>query len=134
MKSLRKLIVITLILFIGAHPLSAKINNKEYKQLISQCQSIRARILQENNFATIRQEALKGFAQTTNAIAERFGGGLRTQSALSSLNIDLNALEAQHNLKVNALIVNTVAAFLNTLNTETSKHLLAELIANGFNF
>lgn len=149
--TIRKLIFIALIISFGIQILVAgKIDKKEYQELIAQCQAIRARILRENNFEAIKQEALRRFEQeTVPSLAERFTslGGHGNRNSLSSgtftsqlgsarmgLESNLNVLQAEHNIRLNTLTINTIAAFLNILNTPTSISLLAEFIANGFNF
>lgn len=146
---MKKFLVTILAISFTQTMILGEINNKEYQELIVQCNAIRLRILQENDFNIIRQNALQSFEQNVHAITERFTslGGARDRTALSSsgfgrlvgsagsqLQSQLNALQVEHNLRLNIIIANTIAAFLTTINTETSRFLLAQLIANGFKF
>ena len=142
---MKKIIPLLLVLAFATEPLSAKENDKkEYNQLILQCRNIRTRILQENNFEIIKQNTLQSYQTTIANIAHRFTAG--TNAALSSpsfasqldntqqLENSLAVLEAEHNLRTNSLIIQTIAAFLIETNSKTANKLLSELIANGFTF
>jgi hypothetical protein len=134
--------IVLLILTFGITNLSAEgFNQNEYNQLILQCQAIRARIVQQNSFDVIRQSAI-GIENEINArLASQFSATSNsspyfpiTSTGSTALNSGLKAQEAMHNVRIGSLIVNTIAAFLNTINTPTSRQLLANLIANGFSF
>ena len=69
----------------------------------------------------------------------------KIQKAKNDFDEWLRSMESQYNnerttrllafeSKLRAIIAQTVAAFLHTTNTTSSKYLLAELIANGFSF
>lgn len=143
---MKKIITLMLILTFATQSLAAgKINNEEYNQLIIQCHNIRTRILQENNFEVIKQYAIQNHQQTIAAIAERFvaqtNGAASSPDFVNQLNCGQNqlknslaVLEAEHNLKINSLIIKTIIAFLTATNTKTASKLLADLIANGFVF
>lgn len=103
---------------------------REYANLVAQCSVIAARILQENNFEPIKQQALAGYQNTVAAIQNRLGKGTRIP-VVNNLQVDLAALEAQHNVRVSVLIQNTIVAYLNTVATPAAKKLLADIIAGN---
>jgi len=142
---MKKFIIILTFLLGTQVSATKKVDKKEYSQLILQCQAIRARTLQENNFETIRQNAIRHYQLTNAQTAERFtaigGSSTRFSSDLQGtlisdgrLKSSLDALETAHNLRVNALIAQTIIAFLTATNTTAANKLLSELIANGFVF
>ncbi len=139
---MKKIIFLLLILSFTTQPLSAKEDNKkEYNQLILQCRNIRTRILRENNFEIIKQNALQQHQTTIANLAHRFTAGTNGSSSFASrldntqqLSNSLAVLEAEHNLRINSLIIQTIVAFLIATNTKTASKLLSELIANGFIF
>lgn len=117
-----------------------KVSSKEYAALVIQCKAIATRILRENSFEPIKQQAISQLrTQTLPSIAERFAaipGGQRSsafQAAISGSGEDfqssLTALETRHNLKTQGLIASTIASYLNTLGTPAARRLLADLIA-----
>jgi len=104
----------------------------ERTNLVLQCRAIRERIRHENNFEIIKQNAIRGSQETNASIEARFG--FKPQGTESTLMVNLNALEVEHNIRLNALVVNTITAYLSTLNTPQARGLLAEFIASGFVF
>jgi hypothetical protein len=136
------IILMMLVLSFSSQSAAHVFYNKKYIPLLLQCRAIRKRILQQNNFEIIRQKAQQDFQTTMSGIAERFTAGIKRPSnfekklgaAGAGLKINLDALEVSHNYQVRTLIIQTVSSYLYTLNTQTSRNLLAELIANGFNF
>lgn len=103
---------------------------KEYANLVSQCSVIAARILQENSFEPIKQQALAGYQNTMVSIQNRLGKGIKIPIA-SNIQVDLDALEAQHNARILVVIQNTIVAYLNTIGTPAAKKLLADIIAGN---
>lgn len=117
-----------------------KVSKKEYAALVAQCKAIAERILRENSFEPIKQQALSQFkTQTLPSITERFTavpGGQRSSAFQAAINgsgedfqRSLAVLETQHNQQLMNLINNTIASYLSTIGTPAAKQLLADLIA-----
>lgn len=106
-----------------------KVSQQEYAKLVTECRNIAIRTLRENDFAPIKQRALTNHKDIMGGLENRFGFKAGTLNNNHKLNLDLAALEAQHNLQVLNLISNTITSYLQTLNTPTSRQLLADFIA-----
>jgi hypothetical protein len=119
-----------------------RVSTKEHANLVVQCRAIRDRIIRENNFELVKQQAIQQHrTQVAPSITERFtamGGGKQSsglQNAMDAaekqLGQTLSAMEAQHNLRVIILIANTIDAYLKSVGTPAAMKLLSDLVAGN---
>jgi hypothetical protein len=123
---------------------SKKVSKSEYAKLITECRAIRDRIIRENSFESVKQQVIQSHAQVTASITERFvgmgsGSGACRSSAFQAavgsgeqqLAQNLSVMEAQHNIRVAALIAVAIEAYLRNIGIPTAMKLLADLMAGN---
>lgn len=108
------------------------INQNEYNQLLQQCLTIANIIRQNNDFDRIEKNAHASHQKTVDCLAERFGGSAQVRSQLDAshqLQSSLNILRAEHEQRVNALILNAIAFHLRSIGSPTALLLLANILS-----